>query len=64
MAHNCAGWSVLGVVSEEDDLTMDYVREEEESVGNQGHLWSPVTSQPSNTGYQFRPSARWRNRKV
>ena len=51
MAHNCAGWSVLGVVREEDDLTMDYVREEEEELVK-------TKSQPLNTGYQFRPSDR------
>ena len=45
--HNCAGWSVLGVVREEDDLTMDYVREEEEEE-----------EETLNTGYQFRPSDR------
>ena len=50
---------MLGVVSEEDDLTMDYVREkEEELVTNQGK------SQPLNTGYQFRPSDRWRSPTV
>ena len=36
--HNCAGWSVLGVVREEDDLTMDYVREEE---GDWGYQFRP-----------------------
>ena len=49
---------MLGVVSEEDDLTMDYVRDVEELVTNQGK------SQPLNTGYQFRPSDRWRNSTV
>ena len=48
MSHNCAGWSVLGVVGEEEDLTMDYIREEEEEL---------VPYQ----GYSFRPSDRWRN---
>ena len=62
--HNCAGWSVLGVVGEEDDLTMDYIREgeeeeEEELVPHQGKLGSP--GDPLNTGYNFRPSDRWRN---
>ena len=51
MSHNCAGWSVLGVVGEEEDLTMDYVREEEED---------DEISQVLNTGYNFRPSDRWR----
>ena len=27
MSHNCAGWSVLGVVAEEEDLVMDYINE-------------------------------------
>ena len=33
MSHNCAGWSVLGVVGEGEDLVMDYIREEEEDPG-------------------------------
>ena len=52
MSHNCAGWSVLGVVGEQEDLTMDYVREEEEE--------EEEISQILNTGYNFRPSDRWR----
>ena len=58
MSHNCAVWSVLGVVGEEEDLTMDYVREGEEEVFL---LPDPEMSQPLNTGYNFRPSDRWRN---
>ena len=38
MSHNCAGWSVLGVVGEEEDLTMDYVREQ---ALNTGYLFRP-----------------------
>ena len=38
MSHNCAGWSVLGVVGEEVDLTMDYVREQ---ALNTGYLFRP-----------------------
>ena len=49
---------MLGVVGEEEDLTMDYLREEEEEVFV---LPDHEMSQPLNTGYNFRPSDRWRN---
>ena len=49
MSHNCAGWSVLGVVGEGEDLTMDYIREEEDADSEQ-HRY--------NGGYNFRPSDR------
>ena len=48
MSHNCAGWSVLGVVDEKEDLTMDYIKGKE-------------VVQSARTGYNFRPSDRWRN---
>ena len=56
--HNCAGWSVLGVVGEEDDLTMDYVREEEDEEEEEEEMG---TKHNSPTGYNFRPSDRLRN---
>ena len=38
MSHNCAGWSVLGVVGEGEDLTMDYIKEEDlPEQGNNGY---------------------------
>ena len=56
------------MVGEEDDLTMDYVRdeeeeeeEEEEKGKHQGKIFKPQISHPLNTGYQFRPSDRKRN---
>ena len=48
MSHNCAGWSVLGVVAEGEDLTMDYIREED--LPEQG-----------NNGYNLRTSDRLEN---
>ena len=38
MSHNCAGWSVLGVMGEREDLTMDYIKEEDlPEKGNNGY---------------------------
>ena len=37
MSHNCAGWSVLGVVAEEEDLVMDYIDEMELGLFDQGY---------------------------
>ena len=43
MSHNCAGWSVLGVVGEGEDLVMDYMREEDEPLyGNAGYNLRPT----------------------
>ena len=50
MSHNCAGWSVLGVVGEGEDLEMDYVREEDQPLYG-------------NNGYNLRPSDRFNNLK-
>ena len=46
----------MGVVGEEDDLTMDYVRDEEEEEEEEME-----TKIVSPTGYNFRPSDRLRN---
>ena len=37
MSHNCAGWSVLGVVDEEEDLVMDYIWEQDLDTFEQGY---------------------------
>ena len=38
MSHNCAGWSVLGVMGEQEDLVMDYIKEEDlPEKGNNGY---------------------------
>ena len=38
MSHNCGGWSVLGVMGESEDLTMDYIKEADlPEKGNDGY---------------------------
>ena len=48
MSHNCAGWSVLGVLGEREDLTMDYIKEED-------------LPEKGNNGYNLRMSERLEN---
>ena len=50
MSHNCAGWSVLGVMGEREDLTMDYIKEED-------------LPEKGNDGYNLRMSDRLENQK-
>ena len=52
MSHNCAGWSVLG-----EDLTMDYVEEEDEGDDNN-------KEHQNKDMYNFRPSDRWEEIKI
>ena len=54
MSHNCAGWSVLGVVGEGQDLTMDYVEEEEEHIEDKEKKEKRFDVDM----YNFRPSDR------
>lgn len=55
MSHNCAGWSVLGVLAEGQDLTMDYV-EEEDNEDKEDE--KPKKERFDVDMYNFRPSDR------
>ena len=52
MSHNCAGWSVLGVLGEREDLTMDYVEEQDNEKNEDKKERFDVDM------YNFRPSDR------
>ena len=55
MSHNCAGWSVLGVLGQGEDLTMDYV-EEQDNKNNEDK--EDKKERFDVDMYNFRPSDR------